>query len=183
MTELLTTEETYLGHLKIIKQMFMEPLIEAATSHPRPLMNIRDIQTMFAYIPQLIMLSTALARRLHDTAMDSSESAGKVFCDLENEFEVYIFYAVNFSKLQKCLAKADRNMVYRQLVQDSLRKKETNRMGLADYMISPIQRITRYCLLLKDLKKHSTPDHPDYPYLNRALKCLTALALAMNNIQ
>lgn len=80
-----------------------------------------------------------------------------------------------------------------------------NRLGLADYAIAPIQRITRYCLLLKgviflfrtpihfvlthilllllDLIKHSTPAHPDYPYLERALKCMTALAIAMNNIQ
>jgi hypothetical protein len=35
------------------------------------------------------------------------------------------------------------------LLQDTMRKKETNRMLLSDYMIAPIQRITRYCLLLK----------------------------------
>lgn len=77
-----------------------------------------------------------------------------------------------------------------------------NRMGLSDYAIAPIQRITRYCLLLKgncsprpkmnqyinrphviDLLKHSSPSHHDYPYLDRALKCMSALALAMNNIQ
>lgn len=30
-----------------------------------------------------------------------------------------------------------------------MRKKETNKMELSDYMIAPIQRITRYTLLLK----------------------------------
>ena len=30
-------------------------------------------------------------------------------------------------------------------------RKETNRMGMADFFIAPIQRVPRYCLLLKDI--------------------------------
>jgi hypothetical protein len=32
-----------------------------------------------------------------------------------------------------------------------MRKRATNRMLLSDYMIAPIQRIMRYCLLLKGI--------------------------------
>ncbi|KAI8388319.1 Dbl homology domain-containing protein [Radiomyces spectabilis] len=187
MTELLSTEATYLDHLMIIKKEFMNPLHSAAKQRPRPLVRMEDVEVIFAFIPQLIILSTALFCRLHDTihyaTEHSGQGIGRVFCDLEDQFAVYIFYAVNFSKLQKCLAKTADNIVYRQLVQNSLRKKETNRMGLSDYMIAPIQRITRYCLLLKDLKKRTSPSHLDYPYLDRALKSLSALAWAMNDIQ
>ncbi|KAI9029811.1 Dbl homology domain-containing protein [Phycomyces nitens] len=181
-TELLTTEITYLDHLKIIKQSFMDPLINAAND-TRRLVNLRDIQPIFAFVPQLIMLSTSLVHSLRDTMESEIERVGSVFSSLENDFQVYIFYAVNFPKLQKCLYKADRNTLYRQLAHESLRNKETNRMGLSDYMIAPIQRITRYCLLLKDLKKHSISTQPDFEHLQRALHCMTSLALAMNNIQ
>ncbi|EPB91945.1 hypothetical protein HMPREF1544_01239 [Mucor circinelloides 1006PhL] len=188
LNELITTETTYLEHLSIIKQMFMDPLVLAATTYPRPLVNIRDISTIFAFIPELIQLSSTLVNRLNE-AICTTESGetqgclGKVFCDLEDHFDVYISYAANFSKQQRCIVKADRSIVYRQLVQDSLRKKETHRMGLSDYMIAPIQRITRYGLLLKDLAKHSDPNSPDFPSLQRALKCHLALAYAMNEIQ
>ncbi|KAG2209520.1 Dbl homology domain-containing protein [Mucor mucedo] len=188
LNELMTTEITYLEHLLIIKQIFMDPLLEAATAYPRPLVNLRDIQTIFAFIPELISLSSTLVHRLKDALCttengETQGSLGKVFCDLEDQFEIYINYAANFSKQQRCIQRADRSIVYRQLAQDSLRKKETNRMGLSNYMIAPIQRITRYGLLLKDLTKHSNQDSSDFIFIQRSLKCHLALAHAMNEIQ
>ncbi|KAI8064289.1 Dbl homology domain-containing protein, partial [Gilbertella persicaria] len=190
--ELLTTEETYLNHLLIIKHFYMDPLLEAASQNKKPsLVNLKDIEIIFAFIPQLISLSTTLVERLHDTVgtclEDDSKknqiSIGKTFCDLEKYFDIYIYYTVNFEKSRKHLRKASSSIVYRQLVQDSISQKKTNRMLLADYMIAPIQRITRYCLLLTDLQKHSNKSHRDYVYIDKALKCLKALAFAMNAVQ
>lgn len=56
-------------------------------------------------------------------------------------------------------------------------------MILDDYMIAPIQRITRYSLLLKDLQKHSDPNNRDFTYLDKAIKSLSALAVAMDHVQ
>lgn len=42
-------------------------------------------------------------------------------------------------------------------MQDSINNLETNRMGLADYLIMPIQRATRYGLLLKG--EYTIPCH------------------------
>jgi hypothetical protein len=109
--------------------MFMDPLVEAATTYPRPLVNIRDIQTIFAFIPELISLSSTLVNRLKDaictteTGETQGSSLGKVFCDMEDEFDIYISYAANFSKQQRCILRADRSIVYRQLVQVKKKKK------------------------------------------------------------
>jgi hypothetical protein len=99
----------------------MDPLVEATTAYPRPLINTKDIQTIFAYIPELISLSSVLVYRLKDCSPDNGgeihASLGRVFCDLEDQFEVYIKYAANFSNQQKSMSRVDRNIVYRQLVQ------------------------------------------------------------------
>jgi hypothetical protein len=102
--------------------MFMDPLIEAATLQPRPLVNLRDIETIFAFIPELISLSSTLVHRLNEAICTTEDgetqgSLGQVFCDLEDEFEIYVGYAANFSKQQRCIVRADRSIVYRQLVQ------------------------------------------------------------------
>ena len=120
----------------------MDPMMEAASAHQRPLATLKDVQTIFAYVPQLLMLSTSLLRRLHEAI--EKGNVGKVFCDYQNEFEVYISYAANYAKAQRCAANV-RNIVCRHYVQE----KRMNRMVLSDYTIAPIQRITRYCLLLK----------------------------------
>lgn len=62
-------------------------------------------------------------------------------------------------------------------------KEMTGRFSLADLLILPIQRVTRYCLLLKDLKRHTNTDHEDYVGLVHALEQLHTLAMATNNVQ
>lgn len=106
----------------------MDPLLEATLTgqkkSPELIVNQKDIEIIFAHIPELIALSSSLVERLHDaTAYLNAESApsdasiGKVFCDLESYFDVYIAYTVNFSKSKKHLSKASSSIVYRQLVQ------------------------------------------------------------------
>jgi hypothetical protein len=62
-------------------------------------------------------------------------------------------------------------------------KETTSRFTLADLLILPIQRVTRYCLLLKDLKKHTDVEHYDYVCIVHALEQLHTLAMATNNVQ
>jgi hypothetical protein len=105
----------------------MDPLMEAATTTSKrsSLVNQKDVEIIFAFIPQLILLSTELVERLHETILPCLEddskrsqvSIGKIFCDLESYFEVYISYSINFAKSRKYLEKASSNIVYRQLVQ------------------------------------------------------------------
>ncbi|ORZ12812.1 Dbl homology domain-containing protein [Absidia repens] len=189
VSELLATEETYLGHLSVLKQMFIDPFLQTFQNR----YMIRDLQTIFSYIPQLIILSTSLVRRWcmsieqqtccingKIVAKDTKHDIGKTFCDLEDEFKVYTYYAVHYAKAQKCISRMEQKPIYQQWMHSVLQKKEIKRMGLSDYLIAPIQRITRYCLLVKDLMKHT--DGHDIE-LERALKYLTALAVAMNNCQ
>lgn len=66
--------------------------------------------------------------------------------------------------------------------------KRCRRMWLDDHLISPIQRIPRYVLLLRDLLKRTVPDHPDYGHVQnvrgmpdprpRATACCPSLQLA-----
>lgn len=107
----------------------MDPLFRAA-SQKRSLVNLKDVEIIFAHIPQLISVSSAIAERLHKVIIGTPEEKstnqegsalfiGKIFCDFENYFDVYIAYAVNFSKSRKHLNKASSNIVYHQLVKVS----------------------------------------------------------------
>jgi len=59
--------------------------------------------------------------------------------------------------------------------------KETNRSQLKDFMILPVQRTTRYHLLLKDLLKHTKPEHKDHAALSTALLEMNSLAAEVND--
>lgn len=117
----------------------MDPLFNA-TDEKGSLVNLKDIETIFAHIPQLISLSSALAERLHQAIIvpfedgkpaDDSVPIGKIFCDFENYFDIYIAYAVNFSRSRKCLAKASSSIVYSQLLKVTYRKMYKNTLSYA----------------------------------------------------
>lgn len=102
----------------------MDPLI-SATGTKSSLVNSKNIEIIFAFIPELITLSNTLVNSLHDTVSNYVDdetkrddvSVGKTFCDFEPYFEIYIAYAVNYSKSRKSLTKASSNIAYRQLIQ------------------------------------------------------------------
>ncbi len=45
-------------------------------------------------------------------------------------------------------------------------------MDLTSLLIMPIQRLTKYRLLFKDLIKHTDETHPDYKDLQKALEVI-----------
>lgn len=53
---------------------------------------------------------------------------------------------------------------------------DPNRLDLESYLITPIQRLPRYVLLLAELRKFSDPTHADYTFLIEATQELGAVA-------
>ena len=53
-------------------------------------------------------------------------------------------------------------------------------MGISDHLILPIQRVTRYVMLLTDLLKHTEPTHSDYRNLQDALDVIRKLSADVN---
>ena len=49
-------------------------------------------------------------------------------------------------------------------------KPESRGKTLESYLITPIQRIPRYLLLLLELQKHTEADHPRMPQLQEAIQ-------------
>ena len=61
-----------------------------------------------------------------------------------------------------------------------LNKPECGKMWLEDHMITPIQRIPRYCLLLEQLLKKTNPVHPDHAGLVQSVAEMRSLGTHIN---
>ena len=57
--------------------------------------------------------------------------------------------------------------------QEIKNRPECSLLDLESYLIKPMQRVTKYPLLLKEILKHTEPAHPDYAALD---KCYTRIA-------
>jgi hypothetical protein len=66
------------------------------------------------------------------------------------------------------------------LGQELMANPDFHRMGVSDHLILPVQRITRYVMLVTDLVKHTEPTHADYRPLQEALEVLRRLSADVN---
>lgn len=99
--------------------MFMNPFIEAANSH-NPLVNPADISVIFAHVSDLIELSTIITRKLEFVSQNWREDeslVGQIFGEHEDDFDVYIRFAINFKASQKAIKRANNNILYRRFIQ------------------------------------------------------------------
>eukprot|EP01051_Picozoa_sp_SAG22_P015624 SAG22_NODE_2070_length_3052_cov_1.855401_2_plen_235_part_00 len=89
------------------------------------------------------------------------------------------FYANNYvHALAELRRQRERNPAFTQFAQEVA--AVTGR-GLESLLISPIQRIPRYVLLLRELDKVTLPGHPDKPLLKNAVDRMRTLAHYVND--
>uniref|UniRef100_A0A8C6XCU6 Rho guanine nucleotide exchange factor 17 n=1 Tax=Naja naja TaxID=35670 RepID=A0A8C6XCU6_NAJNA len=93
---------------------------------------------------------------------------------------IYSAYIDNFLNAKDAIriAKEARPAFMKFLAQSMRENKE--KQALSDLMIKPVQRIPRYELLVKDLLKHTSEEHPDYPFLIEAQKSIKQVAEKIN---
>ncbi|KAI8141095.1 Dbl homology domain-containing protein [Fennellomyces sp. T-0311] len=164
--ELYHTEQSYNRLLVLIQTRYMLPMM-TKTKHA---------SLLFAHLDALLAFSNRIMQGVRQG------NVAKLFIDLEQDMVVFLKYAVHYEANIKAIRRVcATNAVFLKIEQDGLRRRDTNRMGFADYLIAPFQRIPRYCLLIKDLMKHY-PQRSDNN-LDKALKMLKGLAAAMDHTQ
>ncbi|KAG2206293.1 hypothetical protein INT47_007307, partial [Mucor saturninus] len=178
LNELIATEKSYNGLLLLIKDRYMEPMI-AASRTKDALVKSADIPILFKHLPELLAFSDRLLSGFQKTR----NNIGQVFKGVETDLVVFLKYAMHYRTNTKAIRRACCNVLFVKIDQENLARRDTNRLGMSDYFIAPIQRIPRYCLLIKDLQKYTHPSDSNYSELDFALKTLTGLAVAMDHVQ
>ncbi|KAI8886318.1 Dbl homology domain-containing protein, partial [Backusella circina FSU 941] len=192
LQEFYTTEITYWNQLNYIKVMYYDPL-ELAIQRNSPFVQPSDMD-WFSNLSELMEFSLNIIYQLqhyqqHFISNSSSCSdcqeiqIGKILCDMAESMSVFLHCALDYQANRKLMSEKKNNKGY-MLYKDKLSlKRETRQFTLQDYLIVPIQRITRYGLLLADLEKHTEADDPDYKHIQIGRDIIHSLALAMNYAQ
>ncbi|KAI8393354.1 Dbl homology domain-containing protein [Radiomyces spectabilis] len=171
----------------MVQTNYMQVMAEAA--QPRnPLFRAGDVPILFQHLPDLIALSEKLLTAFEYHAsqlwrMFCPAQVGPIFRNLEDDLVVFLRYAMHYQNNIKSIRRACNNVLVLKIEQETLSQKDTHRLGIADYLIAPFQRVPRYCLLIKDLLKHTERCDPNYKDLDIALKLLTGLVTAMDYVQ
>ncbi|XP_018572239.1 uncharacterized protein LOC108911725 [Anoplophora glabripennis] len=163
--EIVETEEKYSRDLQIILEEFYQPMLVAG------LLTADQLSAIFLNVEELLENSQALAERLRDAVEIALEQGdddlltvniGKLFLEaapMLHGFETYCIRQGAASLLLASLEK-DKELLRIFLRVSQMENTMLRRMNLNSFLMVPVQRVTKYPLLLARLFK-VTPAHHD----------------------
>uniref|UniRef100_A0A914XSD8 DH domain-containing protein n=1 Tax=Plectus sambesii TaxID=2011161 RepID=A0A914XSD8_9BILA len=182
--ELYDTEANYVANLKHMVQKYMRPLkqpIECTLIEPGL------VDDIFFKIPEILGHHELFYAALH-SRMDNWDSRQKIGDIILNNFtkqsviDTYTTFINNWKYAKTAITHARTKPAFAKYY-DRCSREHKNKLTLEALLIMPVQRIPRYELLLKELLKHTSVEHPDHNLLIRAQKEIHELAIKINHVE
>ncbi|KAF7699238.1 hypothetical protein HF521_003980 [Silurus meridionalis] len=182
MMTLLDTEQSYVDSLRTLIQSYMKPLKQPDNSL---LCDPSLVDEMFYQIPEILEHHELFLEQVITCVNDWHErqTIGDLLVQsfskevLANIYSAYIDNFLNAKDAVRIAKEA--KPAFMKFLEQSMRENK-EKQALGDLMIKPVQRIPRYELLVKDLLKHTSEDHPDHSHLLDAQKSIKRLAERIN---
>ncbi|XP_041351403.1 intersectin-1-like isoform X5 [Gigantopelta aegis] len=167
--ELISTEERYMADMSITSEAFKEPLKQSKA------LSEEEVQQIFVNWNDLIICNMKLlnALKVRKTMAGNGKpihGVGDILCENLPHLTPYVRFCSCQLSAAALLQHKSVNCpefleVHRQCMQDP----RTKNMPLSSFLLKPMQRITKYPLMLKEILKYTSADHPDRQNLVDAL--------------
>uniref|UniRef100_UPI003AAB5237 intersectin-2-like n=1 Tax=Centroberyx gerrardi TaxID=166262 RepID=UPI003AAB5237 len=178
--ELIQTEETYLEDLELVLEVFHKPMSESGR------LTEAEMGVIFVNWRELIMCNTKLLKALRVRKKTGGENMPvQVIGDLLASELAHMQPYIRFCSCQLNAAALLQSKTHNQPdFKDFLKKIATNYrckgMPLSSFLLKPMQRITRYPLLIKNILEHTPDGHADRGPLREALERAEELCSQVN---
>ncbi|XP_011882658.1 PREDICTED: uncharacterized protein LOC105570224 [Vollenhovia emeryi] len=175
ITEIVETEQKYGRDLQIILEEFHQPMLRAG------LLTSEQLSAIFLNVEELLEHNLVLAEKLKDSVELAQESGdedlltvdvGKIFLESErmlHAFESYCTRQGGASLLLQNLEK-EKELLRIFLRVSQMENTVLRRMNLNSFLMVPVQRVTKYPLLLARLLKATPFVRPDIQEAKKRLK-------------
>ncbi|KAL6308638.1 hypothetical protein BKA93DRAFT_822360 [Sparassis latifolia] len=156
--ELITTEAAYVRDLQLIVEVFYANLL--------PLLDEKAITVIFANIEDILLTNTTFFSSLEERQKECRLYVDRISDILKDGMEYCVNQATAIKVLQT-LRESNAGLAARL---QSLRDDPAARnLDLSSYLLAPMQRITRYPLLIKQIVHYTEPSR-DRNQLERAVR-------------
>uniref|UniRef100_A0A8C8J338 non-specific serine/threonine protein kinase n=1 Tax=Oncorhynchus tshawytscha TaxID=74940 RepID=A0A8C8J338_ONCTS len=110
-----------------------------------------------------------------EKCLEDNEHLPELFIKHERRLHMYVVYCQNKPKSEFIVAEYDTFF-------EGLQQEISSRLGISDFLIKPIQRITKYQLLLKDFLKYSSKAGLDCQELEKAVGLMSQVPKLCNDM-
>ncbi|XP_028447597.1 guanine nucleotide exchange factor DBS isoform X2 [Perca flavescens] len=150
MNELLETERAYVEELLCVLQGYASEMDNAAMAHliPAPLQNKKEV--LFGNMSEIYHFHERTFLRELEQYTDCPELVGRCFLERMTDLQIYEKYCHNKPRSESLWRQCSDCAFFQEC-----QKKLEHKLGLDSYLLKPVQRITKYQLLLKEMLKYS----------------------------
>uniref|UniRef100_A0A8B9JK04 Mcf.2 cell line derived transforming sequence-like b n=1 Tax=Astyanax mexicanus TaxID=7994 RepID=A0A8B9JK04_ASTMX len=175
MNELLETERAYVEELLCVLQGYAAEMENPAMAPliPNVLQNKKDV--LFGNMQEIYHFHKTTFLRELETYTDCPELVGRCFLERMGDLQIYEKYCHNKPRSESLWRQCSDCAFFQEC-----QKKLEHKLGLDSYLLKPVQRITKYQLLLKEMIKYSKTCE-GLVELQAALSSLLGILKAVND--
>ncbi|KAK2582098.1 hypothetical protein KPH14_002798 [Odynerus spinipes] len=166
--ELITTEQAYIEDMRLVHEVFEKPLIESLV------LTVDEVDKIFVNWRDIIACNDNFLRTLR-IRRENSEGGivrmiGDILCENIPRMSAYIrFCSCQISAAVYLQRLTETFPEFVEVAHACQQDARTKGMPLSSFLIKPMQRITKYPLIINKILEHTPVDHPDRQYLQEAL--------------
>ncbi|XP_034943713.1 guanine nucleotide exchange factor DBS-like isoform X2 [Chelonus insularis] len=177
LTELIETERVYVSELGSIIKGYKLEMTNEALFHLIPSALVGKSDILFGNLEEIYHFHGETFLRDLENCISNTELVALCFVQRRDLFfKLYSYYCQNIPRSESLREQIANEPQFLTTCQQKLGHK----LPLAAYLLKPVQRITKYQLLLKDLLKYS--DEPSCcTQLQEALDCMLVVLKCVND--
>lgn len=138
-----------------------------------------DLNKILNHLPQLLTLNEDLLRDLENriVSWNENEKIADIIVKKGPFLKLYTSYMQDFEAQVQFLDECcQRSVLFGRVVQEFEALPRCNRLKLSHFMLTPVQRFTKYRLLLQQYLHYLNPESPDYQDTQAALQIVSEVA-------
>uniref|UniRef100_A0A8C5JTN9 Kalirin RhoGEF kinase n=1 Tax=Junco hyemalis TaxID=40217 RepID=A0A8C5JTN9_JUNHY len=171
LNELVQTEKDYVKDLGIVVEGFMKRMEEKGVSED---MKGKD-KIVFGNIHQIYDWHKDFFLGELEKCLQEPERLAQLFIKHERRLHMYVVYCQNKPRSEYIVAEYE---TYFEEVQQEI----SQRLTISDFLIKPIQRITKYQLLLKDFLRYSEKAGLECSEIEKAVELMCLVPKRCNDM-
>uniref|UniRef100_A0A665VBP2 Phosphatidylinositol-3,4,5-trisphosphate-dependent Rac exchange factor 1 n=1 Tax=Echeneis naucrates TaxID=173247 RepID=A0A665VBP2_ECHNA len=182
LNEILNTERDYVRTL-----LFLQSNSDMSALHRERqyALKYESVHVLFSNIEDILELHREVLAAVENRMQPEPQpqhALGHIFLQFRDRFSVYGEYCSNHEKALRLLMELNKIPHIRTYLLHCmlLGGKKSTDIPLEGYLLTPIQRICKYPLLLKELLKRTPKKHADYPAVEEALQSMKAVCSNIN---
>ncbi|MED6239129.1 hypothetical protein ATANTOWER_002172, partial [Ataeniobius toweri] len=171
LNELIQTEKDYVKDLGTVVEGFMKRIEEKSV--PEDMKGKEKI--VFGNIHRIYDWHRDFFVGELEKCVDDNELLPELFIKHERRLHMYVVYCQNKPKSEYIVAEYDKYF-------DGIQQDIQSKLSISDFLIKPIQRITKYQLLLKDYLKYSYKAGIDCKQIEKAVELMSEVPKLCNDM-